>query len=64
MIRAALAATAIAATAVIFAPVAAAEPYPNCTVARQNGDTDIPSSSPKYGPHLDRDGDGIGCESS
>ena len=29
----------------------------------QNGDTNIPSSSDKYGEHLDRDGDGFGCES-
>jgi hypothetical protein len=47
------------------APVAVAEsaPYKNCTEARSNGDTNIPSSSDKYGSHLDRDGDGIGCES-
>jgi len=39
-------------------------PYKNCTQARANGDTNIPTSSDKYGTHLDRDGDGIGCESS
>ncbi|ORA68285.1 calcium-binding protein [Mycolicibacterium elephantis] len=50
--------------AVGLAPVATAQrPYKNCTEARANGDTNIPSSSPKYGPHLDRDRDGIGCES-
>jgi hypothetical protein len=37
-------------------------PYPNCTVAKQNGDCDIPESSAKYQPKLDRDGDGVGCE--
>lgn len=37
-------------------------PYPNCTVAKQNGDCDIPASSDKYQPKLDRDGDGLGCE--
>ncbi|MCW1957571.1 MAG: excalibur calcium-binding domain-containing protein [Mycobacterium sp.] len=37
-------------------------PYPNCTVAKQNGDCDIPSSSDKYQAKLDRDGDGLGCE--
>lgn len=48
---------------VVLAPVASAAPYKNCSEARANGDTDIPSSSDKYGAHLDRDGDGIGCES-
>lgn len=43
--------------------VANAAPYANCTDARANGDTNIPSSSEKYGSHLDRDGDGTGCES-
>jgi len=46
----------------IAAPLPQA-PYKNCTEARANGDSDIPSSSDKYGPWLDRDGDGIGCES-
>lgn len=49
---------------IIGAPVAFAEaPYENCSQARANGDTDIPSSSDQYGPWLDRDRDGIGCES-
>ncbi|WP_163723136.1 excalibur calcium-binding domain-containing protein [Mycolicibacterium psychrotolerans] len=38
-------------------------PFANCTQARANGQTDIPSSSPYYGPWLDKDHDGIGCES-
>jgi len=38
--------------------------YKNCTEARANNDTNIPSSSDKHGSHLDSDGDGIGCESS
>lgn len=37
-------------------------PYPNCTVAKQNGDCDIPATSDKYQSKLDRDQDGIGCE--
>lgn len=41
----------------------AQQPYRNCSEARANGDTNIPSDSPYYGPHLDRDNDGIGCES-
>lgn len=45
------------------APVAQAAPYKNCSQARANGDSNIPSSSDKYGPWLDRDQDGIGCES-
>jgi Excalibur calcium-binding domain len=53
----------IAAAAVGIAPVATAAPYKNCSQARANGDTDIPSSSPNYGPWLDRDGDGVACES-
>jgi hypothetical protein len=44
------------------ATVAHAAPYPNCTVAKQNGDCDIPSGSDKYQSKLDRDGDGLGCE--
>jgi len=39
-------------------------PYENCTEVRKNNDTNIVSTSDKYGTHLDRDGDGIGCESS
>ncbi|MCV7130142.1 excalibur calcium-binding domain-containing protein [Mycolicibacterium vanbaalenii] len=43
--------------------LANAAPYENCTDARANGDANIPSSSDRYGSHLDRDGDGMGCES-
>ncbi|EID17846.1 excalibur calcium-binding domain-containing protein [Mycolicibacterium phlei] len=54
----------VAALGGVAAPaIASAEPYKNCTEARQNGDTNIPASSDKYGSHLDRDGDGIACES-
>lgn len=63
-IRGLLVAVGIVVAAVGVAPLASADvPYKNCTQARQNGDTDIPSSSDKYGPWLDRDGDGVGCES-
>ncbi|WP_235848168.1 excalibur calcium-binding domain-containing protein [Mycolicibacterium holsaticum] len=48
---------------VVTAPISSAAPYKNCSEARANGDTNIPSSSDKYGPHLDRDRDGVGCES-
>ncbi|WP_235666172.1 excalibur calcium-binding domain-containing protein [Mycolicibacterium chitae] len=43
--------------------MASAAPFKNCTEARSNGYSNIPSSSEYYGSHLDRDGDGIGCES-
>lgn len=43
--------------------IATAAPYKNCTEARENGDSNIPASSDKYGSHLDRDNDGVGCES-
>lgn len=48
---------------VATAPITSAAPYKNCSEARANGDTNIPSTSDKYGTHLDRDRDGIGCES-
>jgi Excalibur calcium-binding domain len=52
------------AIAIGVAPLANAAPYKNCSEARSNGDSDIPSSSDKYGPWLDSDSDGVGCESS
>lgn len=36
--------------------------YRNCAAARAAGDTPIRRGEPGYGPHLDRDNDGIGCE--
>lgn len=60
--RVIFAAVAIATVAVGAAPAAVAAPWKNCTEARDNGDVNIPSSSDTYGSHLDRDGDGIGCE--
>lgn len=36
--------------------------YRNCTEARAAGAAPVRRGSPGYGPHLDRDGDGIGCE--
>jgi Excalibur calcium-binding domain len=72
MLRISFAAAAlIASLGVLAAPaianaapaIANGKPYKNCSEARANGDSDIPSSSDKYGPWLDRDGDGVGCES-
>jgi Excalibur calcium-binding domain len=36
--------------------------YANCTQAAAAGAFNIPVGDPGYGPHLDRDNDGIGCE--
>ena len=67
-LRVVLAAIAIGAAAtgvgVASAPVAVAgPPYKNCSQARADGRHDIPRGDPAYAPHLDRDDDGIACES-
>jgi hypothetical protein len=36
--------------------------YPNCAAARAAGAAPVRQGQPGYGSHLDRDGDGIGCE--
>ncbi len=36
--------------------------FENCTAVRNAGAAPIRSGDPGYGRHLDRDGDGIGCE--
>jgi hypothetical protein len=36
--------------------------YANCTEARNAGAAPVYRGDPGYGPHLDRDNDGIGCE--
>jgi Excalibur calcium-binding domain len=36
--------------------------YPNCAAARSAGAAPVMAGEPGYGRHLDRDGDGIGCE--
>ena len=36
--------------------------YANCTEARAAGAAPVRIGEPGYGSHLDRDGDGIGCE--
>lgn len=36
--------------------------YKNCDAVRAAGAAPIRKGDPGYGPHLDRDGDGIGCE--
>jgi hypothetical protein len=37
--------------------------YANCTAARAAGAAPVRRGQPGYGSHLDRDGDGIGCDS-
>lgn len=36
--------------------------YANCAAARRDGAAPVYRGQPGYGPHLDRDGDGVGCE--
>lgn len=36
--------------------------YPNCASARSAGAAPVYSGDAGYGAHLDRDGDGVGCE--
>ena len=36
--------------------------YENCTDARNHGAAPLYKGDPGYGPHLDRDGDGVACE--
>lgn len=36
--------------------------FANCTEARAAGAAPVRRGDPGYGPHLDRDNDGIGCE--
>ncbi|MGW7466818.1 excalibur calcium-binding domain-containing protein [Streptomyces xantholiticus] len=36
--------------------------YDNCDTARAAGAAPVYEGDPGYGPHLDRDGDGVGCE--
>jgi hypothetical protein len=36
--------------------------YENCAAARDAGAAPVEEGDPGYGPHLDRDGDGTGCE--
>lgn len=36
--------------------------FANCAEARAAGEAPVRRGDPGYGPHLDRDNDGIGCE--
>lgn len=52
----------VAPAPVIPAPAPVAPYYSNCTAARNAGAAPIHISQPGYGKHLDRDGDGWGCD--
>lgn len=43
-------------------PESDSEYYENCTAARAAGAAPLRRGDPGYGPHLDRDGDGVACE--
>jgi len=43
-------------------PAATSTYYENCTAVRDAGASPIRVGQPGYGRHLDRDGDGVGCE--
>jgi hypothetical protein len=48
---------------IISAPAGlAGPPYANCSEARADGRSSIPSTDPAYRPDLDLDGDGLACE--
>lgn len=36
--------------------------YPSCSAARAAGAAPVRRGQAGYGPHLDRDGNGVGCE--
>ncbi|BBZ12043.1 excalibur calcium-binding domain-containing protein [Mycobacterium branderi] len=56
--------TAALGTGLAVAPAAVAgPPYKNCTEAHKDGRYDIPRGDQAYRPSLDRDNDGIACES-
>jgi hypothetical protein len=42
--------------------IAGGPEFANCTPARAAGAAPVRAGDPGYGRHLDRDGDGVGCE--
>ena len=52
----------VAAPVPLAAPAPAATYYANCDAVRAAGAAPIYRGQPGYAPHLDRDGDGVGCE--
>lgn len=47
---------------VVVPKAPAAAYYANCSAARAAGAAPVRAGQPGYGRHLDRDGDGVGCE--
>jgi len=45
-----------------LAAAVATAPFRNCAQARAAGAAPVLRGQPGYGPHLDADGDGVGCE--
>ena len=43
-------------------PATPSRAFVNCDAARAAGATPVRRGDPGYGPHLDRDNDGVGCE--
>lgn len=43
-------------------PASSSQAYRNCAAARAAGAAPVRLGEPGYGPHLDRDNDGVGCE--
>ena len=43
-------------------PARASGAFANCDEARAAGAAPVRRGDPGYGPHLDRDNDGVGCE--
>jgi hypothetical protein len=63
MFRLFLASAAVCGAAAFGAATAHADVYyENCAAARAAGAAPVMQGDPGYGPHLDRDHDGIGCE--
>lgn len=64
MLRTLFAVTSLIISAeIISAPAGlAGPPYSNCSEARADGRSSIPSTDPAYRPDLDADGDGLACE--
>jgi hypothetical protein len=50
------------ATPVPLRETAPTRAFRNCDQARARGAAPVRRGDPGYGPHLDRDGDGVGCE--
>jgi hypothetical protein len=62
MFRLFIVSAAVCGAAAFGAATANAQVYANCTAARDAGAAPVYEGDPGYGPHLDRDSDGVGCE--